>query len=73
MKLKIATLAICAISPALFLSSCVLALGNKGEEVSKGTVGQQLVDLQKAKNSGLLTPEEYKAQRAKILDQDKTN
>ncbi|SPE51113.1 conserved exported hypothetical protein [Verrucomicrobia bacterium] len=32
------------------------------------TVGQQLVDLQKAKDSGAMTDAEYEAQRARLLD-----
>lgn len=31
------------------------------------TVGQQLIDLQQAKNSGAITDAEYQAQKAKIL------
>jgi hypothetical protein len=32
------------------------------------TVGQQLVDLQKAKDAGAINETEYQAQKAKILD-----
>jgi hypothetical protein len=31
-------------------------------------VGQQLVDLQKAKDAGAINEAEYQAQKAKILD-----
>ena len=33
------------------------------------TVGQQLVDLQKAKDSEAITDEEYRTQKAKILNE----
>jgi hypothetical protein len=32
------------------------------------TLGQQLVDLQKAKDSGVITDAEYQAQKAKLLE-----
>ena len=32
------------------------------------TIGQQLVDLQKAKDSGAITESEYQAQKAKLLE-----
>ena len=38
-----------------------------GQQVSSPTLGQQLVDLQKAKESGAITEEEYQAQKAKLL------
>jgi len=31
------------------------------------TVGQQLLDLQKAKDAGVITDAEYQAQKAKLL------
>ena len=34
------------------------------------TVGQQLIDLQQAKNAGAITDAEYQAQKAKILSQN---
>jgi hypothetical protein len=33
------------------------------------TVGQQLIDLKKAKDSGAITEAEYEAEKAKILNQ----
>jgi len=32
------------------------------------TVGQQLIDLQKAKNAGAITDAEYQAQKTKLLN-----
>lgn len=51
---------------AVFLSGCVCVVGNRGER-SGGTVGQQLVDLKKAKDSGAISDAEYEAQKAKLL------
>lgn len=50
----------------IFLSGCIV-IGNRGGLDSNATLGQQLIDLQKAKDSGLLTDEQYKAQRHKLL------
>ncbi len=55
----------------LLLSGCiVLSLGGGTKttsEVTKASVGQQLVDLQKAKDAGALTEAEYQVQKAKLL------
>jgi hypothetical protein len=39
-----------------------------GQEMTAPTLGQQLVDLQKAKDSGAITDAEYQAQKAKLLE-----
>ncbi len=39
-----------------------------GQATIAPTVGQQLMDLQKAKDSGAITDAEYQAQKAKLLD-----
>jgi hypothetical protein len=36
-------------------------------EVRSTTVGQELMDLQRARDSGVITPDEYEKQREKIL------
>jgi hypothetical protein len=57
-----------ALSALLFLSGCVAAIGNRGtDRNSNATLGQQLIDLQKAKESGAITEAEYEAQKAKLL------
>ena len=59
------------LSTMLLLSGCiVLSLGGgtrTTHETNKATVGQQLLDLQKARDSGAITPAEYEAQKAKVL------
>jgi len=49
----------------LLLTGCVAAIGNG--ETRSATVGQQLVDLQKAKDAGALTEAEFQEQKAKLL------
>lgn len=50
----------------------VAACGGGGaemkSEVTTTTVGQQLMDLKKAYDSGAMTKEEYEKERKKILD-----
>ena len=66
------------IVPALIgLSAMTLLTGCIGLSIGRGTtikpvtatVGQQLVDLQKAKDSGAITDAEYQAEKTKILNQ----
>ena len=57
----VALLSIC-----LFASGC----GGGGAEVkaTSTTMGQELTDLQKAKDQGLITEEEFEDAKEKILD-----
>jgi hypothetical protein len=59
-----------ALSAMVLLTGC-LALqvggGDKKEE-RKATVGQQLVDLKAARDSGAMTDAEYEVQKAKVLN-----
>lgn len=48
----------------LLFSGCINVVGNRSPIVSKG---QQLFDLQKAKDSGAISESEFKAQKAKLL------
>src|SRR5215475_14061853 len=59
---------------AVGLSGCVIALGNRdiGEPRSpQATLGQQLIDLKKARDAGALTEAEYEAQKEKLLREKK--
>lgn len=60
-----ARLVLVALSLSL-LGGCVAAIGN-GEHKPQATVGQQLVDLKKARDAGALNEQEYAEQRAKVL------
>ena len=58
-----------ALAALLGLSGCVAAIGNRDAQHSgTGTLGQQLIDLQKAKDAGAITEAEYQAQKARFLD-----
>jgi hypothetical protein len=57
-----------ALAALLFLSGCVAAIGNRGTDRSTGTLGQQLIDLQKAKEAGAISEAEYQTQKAKLLE-----
>jgi len=58
-----------AVAAMLLLSGCVgLSVGGGTKtETQKPSVGQQLVDLQKAKDAGAITDAEFQAQKAKLL------
>jgi len=55
----------------LLLSGCLnLQLGGGSKtETQKPTVGEQLIDLQKAKEAGAITDAEYQAQKSRLLQQ----
>jgi hypothetical protein len=66
MKKHLGTISI-AVVALLLLNGCVVAMGNKGGQNERGTLGQQLIDLKKAKENGAMTGGEYEAQKAKLL------
>ena len=51
---------------AFALSGCVLASSSMPAKHGT-TLGQELIDLQKARDSGALTETEYQAQREKLV------
>jgi hypothetical protein len=61
----------CGILGALLLNGCVAAIGNRDAYRGSGvTLGQQLIDLQKAKEMGAITEQEYQAEKARMLGND---
>ncbi len=66
---KLLILALVGVSAFTLLSGCLnLQLG--GGSTSRPqtpTVGQQLIDLQRAKDAGAISDAEYQAQKAKLL------
>ena len=56
-----------ALTAMIWLSGCVASIGNGGARHGGGTVGQQLIDLQKAKEAGALTDAEYQTEKARLL------
>jgi PBP1b-binding outer membrane lipoprotein LpoB len=67
MKKSSRLLVLAAVSSLLFLSGCVASIGNREPARSNATLGQQLIDLQKARDSGVLSESEYQTQRTKFL------
>ena len=65
---KITIPALVALSALLCLTGCVAAIGNRDAQLSGGTLGQQLIDLQKAKEAGAITELEYQTQKARLLE-----
>ena len=58
-------LALCAVVSA----GCVATIGNRDPlPPTNATIGQQLIDLKKAQDSGALSPTEYEMQRARLLE-----
>ncbi len=66
---KLLSLALVSLCIITFLSGCLnLQLGGGSKsQIQKATAGQQLIDLQKAKEAGAITDAEYEAQKAKVL------
>ena len=68
-KTSFATVAL--LSALLLLNGCVgLSVGGGSKsETKKPTLGQQLTDLQRARDAGAITEEQYQTQKAKLLSQ----
>ncbi len=66
---RLFVLALIGLSAGTLLSGCLnlqLGGGTTSKPISP-TIGQQLVDLQKAKDSGAISDAEYEAEKAKLL------
>jgi Short C-terminal domain len=68
---KLFVSAVAGLSLMMLLTGCLdLQLGGGvTTRPQSPTVGQQLVDLKKAKDSGAISDNEYEAQKAKLLAQ----
>jgi Short C-terminal domain len=65
--LTLTSVALCAL---VLLTGCfALVVGGDKSSRCQPTVGQQLTDLKKARDTGAMTEEEYQSQRAKVLAQ----
>jgi hypothetical protein len=61
-------LALACFSVMTLLTGCALVVGNSPKNVTMTpTSGQQLLDLQKAKDSGAISDTDYQTQKAKLL------
>lgn len=69
-KLLVTTMA--AFAAMTLLTGCLnLQIGGgSSSRPQTPTVGQQLIDLQKAKDAGAISDADYQAQKAKILGQN---
>ncbi len=57
-----------ALASLILLSGCVAAIGNRdGRHSGNVSVGQQLIDLKKAKDAGAISDTEYEAEKTKLL------
>ena len=66
MNQLIRPLSVCA--ALMMLAGCSWQVGGGPNHTTiQPTVGQQLIDLQKAKDAGTITEFEYQAQKAKVL------
>ena len=54
---------------ATALSGCVIAVGNEGVKPWRPTLGQELTDLKKARDNGVITEAEYEVQRQKLMEE----
>jgi outer membrane lipopolysaccharide assembly protein LptE/RlpB len=60
--------ALIGLSAVTLLTGCAWSLGSGSKTVTMmPTAGQQLIDLQKARNTGAISDAEYQTQKAKIL------
>ncbi len=66
---KITSFSSITIAALLCLTGCVAAIGNRDAQgTGGGTLGQQLIDLQKARDAGAMTELEYQTQKARLLE-----
>jgi hypothetical protein len=52
----------------LLLNGCIAAIGNRDAQRPSATLGQQLIDLQKARDTGAITDAEYQSQKTHLLN-----
>jgi hypothetical protein len=71
MSTKHIDLGIALVLIVLVSMGCVFSLGSNGRGSASAdpTIGQELIDLKKAKDSGAITGEEYEAQKKKVMAQ----
>ena len=60
---------ICLLALAMTCTSCAWSIGSKGKQVSRQpTIAEELRDLEKAREEGLLSDEEYTTTRQRLLE-----
>ncbi len=66
---KIFVSAVIGLSAVVLLSGCIAAIGNSEGKHPRTTttLGQELMDLQKARDTGAISEADYEAQKAKLI------
>jgi hypothetical protein len=60
---------VCALMLVTTLSGCVVAFGNRvPPDALKPTLGKQLTDLKQARDSGVITEDEYQTARKRLIE-----
>lgn len=54
--------------PTLLLLNGCIAIGNRDAQRPNATLGQQLIDLQKARDAGAINDADYQIQKEKLLN-----
>ena len=54
--------------PTLLLLNGCIAIGNRDAQRPNATLGQQLIDLQKARDAGAISDADYQIQKEKLLN-----
>ena len=61
------------VAAPLFLTGCIASIGNRSPErpaATGTTLGQELLDLQKARDAGAITEAQYETQKARLLGEE---
>ena len=67
MKILTPRLAALLLIPTLCLLNGCVAIGNRDAQRPNATLGQQLIDLQRARDTGALSEPEYQTQKEHLL------
>lgn len=59
--------ALLLLTTVLLLNGCI-AIGNRDAQRPNATLGQQLIDLQKARDAGAINDADYQIQKEKLLN-----
>ena len=59
--------ALLLLTTVLLLNGCI-AIGNRDAQRPNATLGQQLIDLQKARDAGAISDADYQIQKEKLLN-----
>lgn len=73
MKRRVIVSTVSLLAATMLLTGCVAAIGNRGMErptASGTTLGQELLDLQKARDAGAITEAQYEVQKARLLGEE---